>query len=53
MLKKNVYIYENNFFYKNWINKETEDDKIDEIIEYILPLESIEVIEEIKKMKII
>ena len=49
LLKKNVYIYENNFFYKNWISKETEDDKIDEIIEYILPLENIEVIEEIKK----
>ena len=48
LLKKDTLIYENNFFYKNWISTTTEKNK-NENIEYILPLENIEVIEEIKK----
>tara|TARA_B100001093_G_scaffold45606_1_gene38768 strand:- start:1361 stop:2413 length:1053 start_codon:yes stop_codon:yes gene_type:complete len=47
--EKEILIYENNFFYKNWTNKNTKKNKKTETIEYILPLENIEVIEEIKK----
>ena len=42
-------IYEKNYFYKNW-NKKSQENKDDlEIIEYLLPIESIEIIEEIEK----
>ena len=44
-----IFIYENNFFYENW-TKNNDKEKIDnEIIEYTLPLENLEVIEKIKK----
>ena len=49
LVKKETLIYENNFFYKNWINETSKSNKKNEIIEYILPLENIEVIEQIKK----
>lgn len=49
LVKKETLIYENNYFYKNWINKISKNNKKNETIEYILPLENIEVIEQIKK----
>ena len=41
-----IFIFNNNFFYKNW-NKILEDD----LIEFILPLENIEIIENLNKNK--
>lgn len=49
LVNKETLIYENNFFYKNWINEISKKNKKNETIEYILPLENIEVIEQIKK----
>ena len=49
LVKKETLIYENNYFYKNWINEISKKNKKNETIEYILPLENIEVIEQIKK----
>ena len=44
----NLMIFENNFFYKNW-NKLPENKLNDQnLIDYILPIESIEIIENIK-----
>ena len=43
-----VFIFNNNFFTKNW-NKFHEND----LIEFILPLENIEIIQNINKKKII
>ncbi len=42
-----IFIYDNNFFYENWIKKIK--DKKNGSIEYIFPLENIETIETIKK----
>jgi len=47
LIDNDVFIYDNNFFYDNWIAKI--DDKNDESIEYIFPLENLETIETIKK----
>ncbi len=47
LIKKNeIFIFNNNFFYNNW-NKIYEDD----LIEFILPLENIEIIQNINKNK--
>ena len=48
LIKNNdVYVFNNNFFYKNW----NEIFKI-ELIEFILPIENIEIIQEVNKYKI-
>ena len=47
LIKKNqIYVFSNNYFYKNWneINQ-------DELIEFILPLENIEIIQSINKFR--
>ena len=47
LIKKNqIYVFSNNYFYKNWneINQ-------DELIEFILPLENIEIIQSINKSR--
>ncbi len=41
-----IFVFSNNFFYKNW--NETDED---ELIEFILPLENIEIIENVNKSK--
>ena len=47
LIKKNeIYIFNNNFFYENW-NKFYKND----LIEFILPLENIEIIQNINKYK--
>ena len=46
IIKNEVFIFSNNFFYNNW-NK---SDKL-ELIEFALPLENIEIIQEINKSK--
>ncbi len=47
-----IYIYDNNFFYQNWVTKELEkkNSKIEfyNLIDYILPLEDLKVIELLK-----
>ena len=46
LLDNEIFIYDNNFFYDNWlINK---DEKKNENIDYIFPLENLETIETIK-----
>ena len=48
LLNDEVFIYDNNFFYENWLdNKE----KKSENFEYIFPIENLETIETIKKNK--
>tara|TARA_A100000164_G_scaffold259595_1_gene231563 strand:- start:641 stop:1360 length:720 start_codon:yes stop_codon:yes gene_type:complete len=47
LLNDEAFIYDNNFFYKNWLSKTNE--KKNESIEYIFPLENLETIETIKK----
>ena len=42
-----IFIFSNNFFYENWNNFE----KKEELIEFILPLENIEIIKNINKSK--
>ncbi len=42
-----IFIFSNNFFYENWNNFE----KKEELIEFILPLENIEIIQNINKSK--
>lgn len=49
LLKKDILIYENNFFYKNWVDDKTKKKINEENIEYLLPIENLEVIEEVKK----
>ncbi len=44
--QEQIYIYNNNYFYENW-----NELKIDTLIEFILPLENIEVIQNINKNK--
>ena len=44
--EEEIFVFSNNFFYKNW--NETKKDKL---IEFILPLENIEIIENINKSK--
>ena len=48
ILDKEVLIYEKNFFYENWISNK-EDDYNESHLEFILPIENIEVIDSIKK----
>ena len=49
---KDVFLYEENFFYENWIkSKETKINKSDELIDYNLALENIEDLEYINKNK--
>ena len=43
-----LYIYSKNYFYKNWNKKEEEENQI---VEFILPLENIEIIEKINLSK--
>ena len=45
------FVYDNNFFYNNWIS--SSKDETNENIEYIFPLEDLETIELIKKIKTI
>lgn len=47
ILENEIFIYDQNFFYENWV-KDTNDKK-NENIEYIFPLENLETIEIIKK----
>ncbi len=48
LLNDEIFIYDNNFFYENWLdNKE----KKSENFEYIFPIENLETIETIKKNK--
>ena len=48
LIKKNeIYIFNNNYFYENWNDREDKDD----LIEFILPLENIEIIQNINKTK--
>ena len=49
-LNDEIFIYDNNFFYENWLESEEEKN---ENIEYIFPIENLETIETIKKVKII
>ena len=44
--KNNVFVFSNNFFYKNWNTIETDD-----LVEFILPIENIEIIQDINKSK--
>ena len=46
-LDDEIFIYDNNFFYNNWLEKI--ENKKSEIIEYIFPLENLETIETIEK----
>ena len=48
ILDNEVLIYEKNFFYENWISNK-EDDYNESHLEFILPIENIEVIDSIKK----
>ena len=41
----NIFIFSNNFFYDNWNKIEK-----DELIEFILPLENIEIIQNINRI---
>ena len=47
ILNNEIFIYDNNFFYENWIKNNEKKEKVN--IEYIFPLENIETIETIKK----
>ena len=50
--EKNIYLYEENFFYKNWINlKDITENTNDKLISYNLALENIEDLEYINKIK--
>ena len=50
--EKNIYLYEKNFFYKNWNNlKDKTEDTNDELISYNLALENIEDLEYINSIK--
>ena len=43
-----IYIYDNNYFFKNWLKEEKNQNDEKKLIEYILPLESLEIIQQIK-----
>ena len=47
LLNDEIFIYDNNFFYENWI--ENTKEKKNENIEYVFPIENLETIEAIKK----
>ncbi len=47
LLDNKILIYDNNFFYENWL--EDENEKKDSSIEYIFPVENLETIAAIKK----
>ena len=50
--KNNLIIFENNYIYKNWIDLDQEESSSFDLIDYILPLENIEIIDTINKNKI-
>ena len=50
LLKDEIFIYDNNYFYENWIDELKEKKR--QNIEYIFPVENLETIEAIKKIKI-
>ena len=50
ILDDEIYIYDNNYFYENWI--EIVKEKKDESIEYIFPIENLETIQVVKKKPI-
>ena len=47
IVEDEIFIYDKNFFYKNWLKIEKENKS--ENIEYIFPIENLEIIETIKK----
>ena len=47
ILNEEIFIYDNNFFYENWL--EEKEEKKTKNIEYLFPLENLETIETIKK----
>ena len=47
ILNEEIFIYDNNFFYENWL--EDKEEKKTKNIEYLFPLENLETIETIKK----
>jgi len=49
MVADETFIYDRNYFYKNWLTFEKQNKN--QIIEYIFPLENLEIIETIKKNK--
>ena len=49
--KNNLIIFENNYIYKNWIDLDQEESSSFDLIDYILPLENIEIIDTINKNK--
>ena len=49
--KNNLIIFENNFLYKNWTGSSQKDNSSFDLIDYILPLESIEIIDTINNNK--
>ncbi len=49
LLNNEIFIYENNFFYENWLSNNKKEKIENKNIEYSLPLENLEVIEKIKK----
>ena len=48
IIDNEVLIYEKNYFYENWISNK-EDNHRESLLEFILPIENIEVIDSIKK----
>ena len=48
IIDNEVLIYEKNYFYENWIS-DKEDNHRESLLEFILPIENIEVIDSIKK----
>ena len=44
---ENIFIFDNNFFFKNWLINKKDNNNNDQI-EYILPIESLEIIQTIK-----
>ncbi len=47
---ENIFIFDDNYFYQNWLLKKNEK-KQSEMVDYTFPLESLEIIEVIKKNK--
>ena len=44
----NTYIFDDNYFYNNWVDKKTTNKKDSDQVEYLLPIESLEIIQLIK-----
>lgn len=49
--QENLFIFNNNFFYDNWITQKDKDENDDNFIEYVLPVENLDDIEYINKNK--